>query len=136
MQKIIELLKQHKDVAFATIGTDNAPKVRIFQVMLYGEKELFFATAKSKEVYQELLQNNKVEIVSLIKNVSVRISGEVYFDHNRETEKAIFDSNPILEQIYHNFENEALVYFRLKIEKAELYDLRELSPEREFFEFN
>jgi uncharacterized pyridoxamine 5'-phosphate oxidase family protein len=134
MKDLIELLSQHKDVALATVNDQACPKVRIFQIMRLNEKDLFFSTAKSKEVYFQLRENPKVELVSWHNNVSIRIAGTAIFDVSEEIRKEIFENSNILQEIYQTCDNPNLIFFRVTIEWAKLVDLNSNPPHREFFD--
>lgn len=56
MEKAFEFLSCHKDVAFATVEQDR-PKIRVFQIMKQEGHTLYFATARHKEVYRQLMEN-------------------------------------------------------------------------------
>ncbi len=64
MKEALQFLQSHKEVALATIGSDNKPKIRIFQIMEQEETTLYFATAPHKEVYKQLQQNPYIEILT------------------------------------------------------------------------
>ena len=136
MKDIIDILNEHRDVAFATVNEQGSPKVRIFQIMELNEKELYFSTAINKEVYVQLKENPKVELVSWHENISIRVAGTAKFDVSEDMQKHIFETSKILQDIYHTANNPNLTYFRLIIEWAELFDLNHIPPKREFFEKN
>ena len=49
MERAMQFLREHKDVALAT-SEDNIPKLRIFQVMKQEGNVLYFATSEKKAV--------------------------------------------------------------------------------------
>lgn len=134
MKDLIELLSQHKDIAFATVNDQGSPKVRIFQIMQINKDELFFSTAINKEVYFQLKENPKVEMVSWHSNVSIRVAGTAFFDVSEEMQQKIFNESKILQEIYTTIDNPILTFFRVKIEWGELFDLNVIPPLRKFFE--
>lgn len=134
MKDLIELLSQHKDIALATVNDQSCPKVRIFQIMRLNEEELFFSTAKNKEVYFQLRENPKVELVSWHNNVSIRIAGTAIFDVSEKIREEIFENSSILQEIYQTYDNPNLIFFRVTIEWAKLLDLNANPPRREFFD--
>lgn len=79
MERALQFLRNHKDVALAT-SEDNIPKLRIFQVMKQEGNVLYFATSEQKAVWRELRKNPNVEMIAYEGNISVRCSGMVNFN--------------------------------------------------------
>ena len=79
MEKALEFLKTHRDVALATVEGDR-PKIRVFQIMLQEGTTLYFATSAKKEVYRQLQQNPNVELLAMDGDISVRVTGRACFD--------------------------------------------------------
>lgn len=125
MEKIFEFLKEHKDVAFATVEHDK-PKIRAFQIMKQDGDTLYFATSPHKEVYLQLRQHPNVEILAMSGNISVRISGKVIFDVPDNIAEEIYSNNAVLPRLYKTYKD--LVYFRLPIDKVDYYDLSFTPP--------
>ncbi|WP_372751832.1 pyridoxamine 5'-phosphate oxidase family protein [Labilibaculum sp.] len=134
MKDLLKILNQHKDIALATVNDQGCPKVRIFQIMQLNDNDLFFSTAKNKEVYFQLRENPKVELVSWHNNVSIRIAGTASFDVPKETQEKIFENSKTLHEIYQTCDNPNLTFFRITIEWAKLLDLNATPPRREFFD--
>lgn len=125
MEKALEFLSGHKDVAFATVE-GNRPRLRVFQIMKQENNVLYFATATHKEVYGQLKRNPAAEILAMEGNISVRIAGKAVFDVPDDTGKEIYRANPVLSRLYKEYTD--LVYFRLRIEEADYYDLTPTPP--------
>ena len=79
MERALQFLRNHKDVALAT-SEDNIPKLRIFQVMKQEGNVLYFATSEQKAVWRELRKNPNVELIAYEGNICVRCSGMVNFN--------------------------------------------------------
>lgn len=120
MEKALNFLQQHLNVAFATVE-EGDPKLRVFEIMKIKGEELFFATSPSKEVYRQLTANPHAEILAMEGNVFVRVSGKVRFDVGDEVGREIYLSNSVLQRLYERYTD--LVYFRLPIESLDYYDL-------------
>ena len=58
------LQKDIHSAAFATIGDDDHPQVRIIDIMLAGEDSLFFITAKGKGFYHSLINQHQINVQS------------------------------------------------------------------------
>lgn len=125
MQEAFDFLKEHKDVAFATVS-GNRPRLRVFQVMKIHGTTLYFATSPKKEVYTQLQENSAVEILGSAGNISVRMSGNISFDVPEKTQKEIFVTNPILPDLYPSYDS--LVYGRMDVKFIEYYDLTPRPP--------
>jgi len=74
MQKVLDFLRDHNEIAFATCE-GNLPKIRIFQIMKQEGNVLYFATSEKKAVWRELRQNPNVEVLAYANQISVRCSG-------------------------------------------------------------
>ena len=48
-QDCLQILRQIKDVAFATVDENGLPQVRIIDVMLVEQGRLYFCTARGKD---------------------------------------------------------------------------------------
>ena len=126
MKEALDFLKAHPEIALATVGEGNLPRLRVFQIMKMDGNTLYFATAPTKRVYAELLVNPAVEVLSREGNVSVRVSGNAVFDVPDSVQKEIFDINPVLQRLYDEYT--CLVYFRVPIDNLDYYDLTPTPP--------
>ena len=126
MQKILEFLWKNRDVALATIGYDDRPKVRVFQIMAIKDSKLYFATGPHKKVYDELQQNPAVEILAYKGNISVRITGIASFKVDSFTQMGIYQGSDILKRLYRSAQD--LAYFSVSIDSLDYYDLSTNPP--------
>ena len=126
MQEALDFLNANKDVAFATIGTNGRPMLRIFQIMKIDGNTLYFATNIRKNVYQELQANPAIELLAYKGNISVRVGGEARFDVADDVQQEIYDTNPVLQRLYADYRE--LTYFRMEIERLDYYDLSPMPP--------
>lgn len=125
MQKALDFLRNHKDVALATCE-GNLPKLRVFQIMKQEGNVLHFATSSKKAVWKELKQNPNVELLAYADNISVRCSGMVNFYVEEDVKRWIYDNNPVLPRLYDSYDK--LDYFCLPIAEMDYYDLRPTPP--------
>ena len=51
IQDCLQLLREIKDVAFATVDEKGFPQVRIIDVMIVENEKLYFCTARGKDFY-------------------------------------------------------------------------------------
>lgn len=103
MQRALDFLKNHMEIAFAT-SEGNRPYIRIFQIMKMEDSTLFFATSPEKEVYRQLLENPLVEIMASEGKEFVKINGKADFGVDEETQKWIYEHNPVLPRLYTSFD--------------------------------
>ncbi len=131
MKEAIEFLRRHTDIAFATIGQDKKPKLRVFQIMGMEEDKnsLYFVTSKEKEVYSQVMSNPHVEILAMEGDISVRVSGMVSFDVTTSEAIAIYEGSAILQNLYKDYRK--LEYFRVLMDSIEYYDLSTDPPTQE-----
>lgn len=120
-----DFLKKNKEVAFATVR-NGQPSIRIFQIMKMDGAALYFATHPHKEVYSQMVENPSVEILAYKNNVQVRMAGEISFDVPVKIRQEIFNTNPILSDLYPNFDT--LVYGRMDVKFVEYFDLTPRPP--------
>ena len=125
MQQALEFLRDHKEIALATCE-GNLPKLRLFQIMKQDGTHLFFATSPEKAVYRQLQANPNVEILATDGQVSVRCEGMVSFDVDDETQRWIYENNPVLPRLYSSYDK--LAYFVLPIAAMDYFDLRPTPP--------
>lgn len=131
MKKAFEFLRQHRDVAFATVEGDK-PKIRVFQIMRQEGDTLWFATSPQKEVFRQLQLNPYIELLAMDGNISVRITGKAAFDVPDDICREIYADNPVLPRLYSDYT--VLAYFSMTVEKLDYYDLTPTPPILEHFE--
>ena len=78
MQRALDFLKNHVEIAFAT-SEGNRPHIRIFQIMKMEDATLFFATSPEKEVYRQLLENPFVEMMANEGKEFIKVNGKADF---------------------------------------------------------
>ena len=126
MKEAIKFLKENNEVALATVGEGNRPKIRVFQIMKLEGTTLYFATAPTKRVYAELQENSAVEILSGNGNISVRVAGNALFNVPDAMQQEIYNTNLVLPRLYANYTK--LEYFRVEIDDMDYYDLTPTPP--------
>lgn len=126
MERALQFLRNHKDVALAT-SEGNIPKLRIFRVMKQEGNVLYFATSEAKAVWRELRKNPNVELIAYEGNISVRCSGMVNFNVEDVTKRWIYEHNDVLQRLYTSYDQ--MAYFCLPIAEMDYYDLQPTPPE-------
>lgn len=51
IKECLNILREIKDISFATVDENNHPQVRIIDVMLVENEKLYFCTARGKDFY-------------------------------------------------------------------------------------
>lgn len=125
MEKALEFLRSHIEVAFATVENEK-PRIRVFQIMKQEGTTLYFATAPHKEVFKQLQTNPNVELLAMEDNISVRLSGKADFTVSDELSQVIYHENAVLPRLYPSCQ--ALVYFKIQVEQIDYYDLTFTPP--------
>jgi uncharacterized pyridoxamine 5'-phosphate oxidase family protein len=64
-QDCLQMLREIRDVSFATVDADGFPHNRIIDVMLVEKDRLVFCTARGKDFYRQLTANPHVAISGL-----------------------------------------------------------------------
>lgn len=125
MQQALKFLCDHKEIALATCE-GNLPKLRLFQIMKQDGTHLYFATSPEKAVYRQLQVNPNVEILATDGRVSVRCEGMISFEVDEETQRWIYEHNPVLPRLYTSYDK--LAYFVLPIAAMDYFDLNPTPP--------
>ncbi len=121
-------MRRNKDIAFATVGDDGRPKIRVFQMMKIDEQTntLYFATSPKKEVFVQLQSKPAIELLAMSGNISVRISGDAAFDVPDNICREIYGTNPVLPRLYKDYRD--LAYFSVPVASLNYFDLTTTPP--------
>lgn len=112
MEKICRFIKEAGVYFLATTEGDK-PKVRPFGTIHIYNHKLYIQTGKSKEVYDQMIENPEVEICALNKDSSewVRVSGVVKVDNSIEAKKSMLDEYPELQEMYMAEDDNTQVFY-------------------------
>ncbi len=61
-QNCLDILREIKDVAFATVDDEGKPQVRIIDVMIVEKDKLYFCTGRGKDFYRQLMKRPDVAV--------------------------------------------------------------------------
>lgn len=134
-EKALLLLREIRDVAFATVSPDGKPQVRIIDVMLVEDGKLYFCTARGKDFYEQLLATGEVAIAGLTKDFKdIRLSGSVRkLPEQKLWIDRIFEANPGMNEVYPGGSRYILEAFCVEEAEIKVFDLGVLPIERESF---
>ena len=98
----LQILREIKDVSFASVDEQGNPQVRIIDVMLVEDEKLYFCTSRGKDFHRQLLQHPQIAITGMnsayqmvrLQGRSIRLSQQEYWIHR------IFDENPSMKDVY------------------------------------
>lgn len=92
-EKFLEDIVKIHSVSVATIDSDNKPSIRIIDMMYIEDNQLYFLTARGKNFYKELKNNNYIALSCQKYNKSYVLKGyvekvnhkylDILFNHNR-----------------------------------------------------
>ena len=134
----LKLLREIKDVAFATVDKNGNPQVRIIDVMIVENETLYFLTARGKNFHSQLLESGKVAITGLTKKYeSIRIMGKAYLvEEQKEYLDRVFEENPVMNSVYPKDSRYILDVFAIEEGEIEYFDLSKSPIYRESFSLN
>jgi uncharacterized pyridoxamine 5'-phosphate oxidase family protein len=115
-QEILSVIQHYTPAYLATVE-DGKPRVRPWGLPHLDTEtgRLYFSTASTKAVYEQLLAVPYVEYSQTSpENVWVRISGAVQFDETPEAKEALFKHEPQLANIYKTPDNPVFKIFYLE----------------------
>ncbi|WP_417081872.1 4Fe-4S binding protein [Mobilibacterium timonense] len=124
-QKCLDILREIKDVAFATVDENGKPQVRIIDVMIVEDEKLYFCTGRGKDFYSQLVANGDVAITGLNKDFQmVRLSGKAEkLAEQKHWIDRIFEENPVMNGVYPGESRYVLEPFCISAGELEFFDL-------------
>lgn len=96
------ILREIKDVSFATVDQKGRPQIRIIDIMLAEEEKLYFLTARGKDFYRELMERPYVAVSAMTKNFEmIRLNGEIIkLEEQKHWIDRMFAENPVMNDVY------------------------------------
>lgn len=130
----LQMLREIKSCAMATVDNQGNPRIRIIDVMLVEDEKLYFCTARGKDFYQELITQKKIAITGLNPAYqTIRLHGEVYQLANQKYWiDRIFEENPVMKEVYPGNSRYILEPFCVEHAQLEFFDLSATPINREY----
>ena len=134
-QDCLQILREIKDVAFATVDEKGFPQVRIIDVMLVEDEKLYFCTARGKEFYRQITESGQVAVTAMNKDYQmVRLSGKAEkLSDQKDWIDRIFEENPSMKDVYPEESRYVLEPFCIADGQIEFFDLGKSPIVRENF---
>ena len=66
-QRCLEILREVKDVAFATVDEKGLPQVRMIDVMIVENEKMYFCTARGKDFYCQMIKSGQIAVAGMNK---------------------------------------------------------------------
>lgn len=131
----LQILREIKDVSFASVDEQGNPQVRIIDVMLVEGDKLYFCTSRGKDFHRQMLQHPQIAITGMnsayqmvrLQGRSIRLSQQEYWIHR------IFDENPSMKDVYPGNSFSILDAFVVCDAQLEFFDLGRQPIERRYF---
>lgn len=135
VQRCLEILREVKDVAFATVDEKGLPQIRIIDVMLVENEKLYFCTAGGKDFYSQIIKNSQVAITGMNQNFQmIRLDGKAEkLEEHRKWIDRIFEENPSMNTVYPNESRYVLEAFCIENGSVEFFELGKEPIVRESF---
>ena len=135
VQRCLDILREIKDVAFATVDENGFPQIRIIDVMIVENEKLYFCTARGKDFYHQIITNGQVSITGMNKEFQmVRLNGKAEkLEENRKWIDRIFEENPSMNAVYPDESRYVLEAFCIEKGDVEFFDLGKEPIVRESF---
>jgi uncharacterized pyridoxamine 5'-phosphate oxidase family protein/NAD-dependent dihydropyrimidine dehydrogenase PreA subunit len=136
-QDCLQMLREIRDVSFATVDAEGMPHNRYIDVMIVETNRLIFCTARGKDFYRQLMENPHVAISGMNKNWQmVRLNGTVRkLEDQEKWIDRIFDENPAMKNVYPGKSRYILDPFVIESGNIEFFDLGKSPIHRESFTF-
>lgn len=127
-------------VVFATVDSQGRPVTCAIDIMDYDESGLYFLTAKGKNFYDRLKDNENIAFTAMkgentLSRVAVSVQGKAK-EIGPDRLPELFRKNPYMEKIYPDVRSRsALTVFKIQEGTGEWFDLSQLPIERSGFSF-
>lgn len=138
LNECIKILREIKDVAFATVDEYGKPQIRIIDIMLVESEKVYFCTARGKEFYKQLIASGEVAVTGMNSSYQmVRLNGKARkLDNQKMWIDRIFRENPSMNSVYPDDSRYVLEPFCIDNGEAEFFDLSTKPIVRQSFAIN
>lgn len=134
-EKCLKMLREIKDVSFATVDENSNPQIRIIDIMIAEGEKIYFCTARGKDFYRQLEKNANVAVTGMNKDYQmIRLNGAAHkLSEQKMWIDRIFDENPSMNGVYPGDSRYVLEPFCIDNGNVEFFDLGQSPIVRENF---
>lgn len=116
------LVEDIHSTVIATVDEEGKPVTRVIDMMLYDEDSVYFLTARGKQFYTQLMEQNYVSITGVKNGKSISVNGyTLNIGHTKLDE--IFEKNEYMQSIYPSDTRDALEVFRVYKGEGNYFDI-------------
>lgn len=121
----LNMLREIKSAAFATVDENGCPQNRIIDIMLVENDALIFCTARGKAFYRQLCLNPNTAILGMTKTYqTIRLTGKAeHLSDQKFWIDKIFEANPVMNTVYPGQSRYVLEPFCIRSGTLEYFDL-------------
>ena len=120
------LVEDFHSSTVATIGADGRPQTRVIDMMLWDEAGVYFLTAKGKEFYRQLMEQQYIALSATKDKRSVSLRGKIRNIGAQKLDE-IFLKNTYMQKIYPGDTKAALEVFQIYEAEGEYFDISDPS---------
>lgn len=122
--EVREFLEHNPILMIANVGQDGLPKIRPMITLGIYLNTIWFAVTKDKQLYNELINDNNVELCAVILSRWIRITGKAIFEKDKKLVSHVRENSDIMEKFYKkkNQDDGDVEVFYIEIEKGMLSD--------------
>ncbi len=120
------LVEDIHSTVVATVDDQGRAVTRVIDMMLYDEDGVYFLTAKGKEFYRQLMEQQYISISSIKEKRSISLKGKIR-NIGKEKLDEIFEKNTYMQKIYPEDTRDALEVFCLYDAAGEFFDISDPS---------
>lgn len=117
-----EIVEDMHSVVLATLDEEGKPTTRVIDMMLSDGETVYFLTAKGKQLYDQLMDQQYVSISGIKDKKSITIRGNV-MNIGHEKLEEIFEKNTYMQKIYPENKRDMLEVFRIEKGSGEYFDI-------------
>lgn len=134
-EKCLQILREIKDTAFATVDADGMPQIRIIDIMIAKNEKIYFCTARGKDFFHQLMSNGQVAITGMNRKYQmIRLTGKAHkLNERKKWIDRIFEENPSMNTVYPGDSRYILEAFCIDNGNVEFFDLGQSPIIRESF---
>lgn len=136
-RECFRILREIKDVSFATVDQKGRPQIRIIDIMLVEEGKIYFLTGRGKDFYRELMEGHNAAVCAMTKDFEmIRLNGDIIkLEEQKHWIDKMFANNPVMNDVYPGDSRYVLEPFCIYKGTVEYFNLGCTPIHRESFAF-